>query len=72
MSDDRLESVVEGIEEFRRFARPSADLSDLRARLGMPDGSGSQVIPSGPAANRKRRRPGQRKPHRDPVHRELS
>ena len=39
LSVDRLSVVVDGIEVFRRFARPSADMSEIRAKLGMPTAS---------------------------------
>ena len=71
VSDGRLEEIAEGIRVFREFARPSADLSDIRAKLGMPAASGVSKGNTPVSASRKRR-PGERKPHRDPVPREAA
>ena len=65
----RLDEVTEGIKVFREFARPSADLSAIRAKLGMPaDSAPSKRSSRGSVSHQ--RRPGERNPHRDPVPRE--
>lgn len=69
VSQGRLDEITEGIQVFREFARSSADWSAIRARLGMPAASASSKRRSRASASRQRR-PGQRKPHRDPVPRE--
>ena len=71
VKDGRLEEIVEGIRVFREFARPLADLSDLRAKLGMPPAS-TPTKPGARASKSRKRRPGERNPHRDPVPREAA
>ena len=69
LSEGRLDEVTEGIQVFREFARPSADFSGIRARLGMPaESAGSKRSSRGSAS--RNRRPGERNPHRDSVPRE--
>ena len=71
MSVDRLDEIADGVRKFRRFAQPSVDLSEVRAKLGMSARAGSSSEPSGvPPARRRRTRPGERSPHRDTVPRE--
>ena len=70
LSAGRLDEVVEGIRVFREFARSSPDTCAIRARLGMPAIAVDSKRTSRTPASRERRRPGQRKHHRDPVPRE--
>ena len=70
LSEGRLGEVTEGIQIFREFARPSADFSGIRAKLGMPADSVPSKRSSRPSSSPRRSRPGQRKPHRDSVPRE--
>ena len=66
VSSGRLEEIVEGIRVFREFARPSVDLSAIRAKLGMPVAAARPKRESlGSSSGGPR--PGHRNPHRDPV-----
>ena len=71
LSEGRLDEVTEGIRVFREFARPSADLSAIRIKLGMPADSAPSKRSSRGSASRQTK-PGERKPHRDPVPREAA
>lgn len=63
-SDARLETIVDGIVEFREFTDSEPSLSSIRSRLRMPAALKRSVKKS---TARRSRRPGERAPHHDPV-----
>ena len=63
-SDARLETIVDGIVEFREFTDSQPSLSGIRSRLRMP----APGTTSGKKSKARRsRRPGERAPHHDRV-----